>query len=50
MYSLREWRYKGIIISIGAHGYYNAYLQGYGFLKADTLSGMRKLINQYMEG
>ena len=38
-------KYKGIEIDrIKHNGFYSAFIMDYGFLKADTLNGIKKLI------
>jgi hypothetical protein len=44
---MRTWTYRGVGITLYPTGWYSAFLPGYGFLKADTLAGIRELIREH---
>ena len=45
--TIKEWTYKGVrIVRRRPLGYYFAFISGHGNFKADTLQGMKNLINR----
>ena len=46
----QKWTYRGVEIFLYPTGWYSAYLTGYGFIKSDTLPGIRETIRDYAKG
>ena len=41
--------YKGYVLSKNVYGYFTCFISNHGYLKADTLQGLKKLINEVIE-
>jgi hypothetical protein len=41
---MKTWTYKGVTIELNLNGLYSAFIIGHGFVKADTLHGIKQLI------
>lgn len=42
----REWKYKGYVIELNHSGWFSAKSDNLGYLKADTLFGIKRLIDK----
>ncbi|CAB4144344.1 hypothetical protein UFOVP453_32 [uncultured Caudovirales phage] len=47
---IRTWTYKGETIELYPNGIYSAFIVGHGYLKADTLRGLKSLITDTLKG
>jgi len=43
---MKQTTYKGHIINHNLSGWYSCYIPGQGFVKADTIPGIKKLIRE----
>jgi hypothetical protein len=46
---MKTWAYKGVTIELNLNGLYSAFIIGHGFVKADTLQGVKNLIRRTMD-